>query len=164
MNSVGKVASILLLSLVAVVAVYPALPMGQVDLEVEVEPLKEVPLMELKLGELYVHHYGARENNGRFTLIEDVAIKASSLNPETHRYVARIPYGSYDEIRMEFSEAKAHIGGETLELDVSRGIFEENLTLDLRGEAHLKVVLHIDEGKALANHTLSMDVEVISLK
>ncbi|MGC8960938.1 MAG: hypothetical protein ACP5K1_00650 [Candidatus Bathyarchaeia archaeon] len=164
MIPIEKITSLLLLSLVGFMIAYPALPIGRVSVEVEVEPLKEIALMELRLGELSIHHYGARENNGRFMLVKDAAVKASSSNPEIHRYEARIPYGSYDEIRIEFSEAKAYRDGEPLQLDVSRDVLEENLTLTLWGEAQLKIKLHMNEEEILANHTLYVDVEVIGLR
>ncbi|MEM2123499.1 MAG: hypothetical protein QXE79_07680 [Candidatus Bathyarchaeia archaeon] len=164
MASMERIASLILLSLIAVMIVYPGLTLSQVSIEVEIESLEGVSLIELRLDELSIHHYGAGENNGRFPLIKEALVKTSGPNPEPYRCEAAIPYGSYDEIKMEISEAKVWVEGDEIRLDINQRVYEKNFSLTLSGEAYLKVKLIIDEGEILSNHVLSMDLEVASFK
>lgn len=164
MASMERIASLILLSIILAVIVYPALPTSRVSVEIELKPLEEVSIIELRLGELSVHHYGARENNGRFSLLKEAVIKTSGRTPMPYHYTARIPYGSYDKIGLELLDAKIYVDGDEKPLDIRQGVIEKNFTVNLRDEAYLKVELDIDEGALLANHTLSMEIKVRSLK
>jgi len=161
MTFAEKAASLLFFLLIIIMAVYPALPISQISIEVEIEPSTKINILELKLEELSLHHYGARKHNGKIPVIKEVTIKTSKGDLTPYYYVAKIPSGAYDQLIMKFSDAKAYINHDEIQLDINQKTIEKRITLE--GGSHLEISLHIDEEELIANHTISINVEVNAL-
>lgn len=158
MTFAEKAASLVLFLLIIATIVYPALQTSQVSVEVKVEPLTEINGLELNL-ELSLHHYGARRHNGKIPVIK-APIKTSKEDLTPYHYVAKIPSGTYDQLIMKFSDAKAYINHDEIQLNINQKTIEKPIILE--GGSHLKISLHINE-ELIANHTISINVEVNAL-
>ena len=75
--------------------------------------------------------------------------------------MAKIPSGTYDQLIMKFSDAKAYINHDEIQLNINQKTIEKPIILE--GGSHLKISLHINEEELIANHTISINVEVNAL-